>query len=170
MVKNILVTGVSGSGKSTVAEMLQKRGHHVVDMDYELCTMLYRDTKEPVMTEFQNHDLAWVKSVEWICDKNKLKALLAKPGRIFCCGAATNIEEFLPLFDIVVLLQIEGEPLRHRLTHRTNNNWGQEKDVQDWVLLDKKEFEQKVLNHHPVCIDAHRNIHAVVDDILKLVD
>ena len=35
-IKNYLIEGVSGTGKTTVAEELQRRGYHVIHGDREL--------------------------------------------------------------------------------------------------------------------------------------
>lgn len=168
MNKKILITGVSGTGKSTVAEALKSAGHQAIDMDEVFCTMYYKDTKEPVVTNFENHDLGWVKSVEWICDTTKLRKYLDQPGTIFCCGGADNLDDVIPLFDTVVLLDIDDETLRSRLTHRTNNNWGQTQHVQEWLLGVRASNENRILKHGVMRIDANRNIQYVVGDILVL--
>lgn len=170
MPKNVLITGVSGSGKMTVSEVLRAGGHRGVDLDECFSTMYYKDSKLPVDTDFQNHDLAWVKSVEWLCDIKRLRELLAMPGQIFCCGSADNIDQILPLFDLVALLHIDDVTLKQRLTHRTNNDWWLEADVQDWLLEKKKEYEESILKHGAVVIDAHQEVQRVVSEILTIAN
>jgi broad-specificity NMP kinase len=38
--RNYLIEGVSGTGKTSVAEELQRRGHHVIHGDRELLTVV----------------------------------------------------------------------------------------------------------------------------------
>lgn len=168
MEKKILITGISGSGKSTIAEKLRQAGKNVVDMDDELCEMYYKDSKELVQTEFENHDLAWVKSVEWKCDTQKLQALLQRDREVYCCGSADNIQEILSLFHVIILLQIDEETFRNRLTHRTNNNWGQTKEIQDWLLAQKKQYEEIVIQKGAVPINAHQDPDVIISNIVKI--
>lgn len=170
MKKNILITGVSGSGKTTISETLRDLGMNAVDMDEEVCSMQYRDSKEPVETEFQNHDLAWVKTVEWMCDTTKLRELLNQPGTVFCCGSADNLPEVMPLFDAVVLLQTDEDTFRKRLTTRTNNDWGRTADVQEWLLEQKHHFEDKVLERGGIRIDAHQDVRKIAEEILRIAE
>lgn len=170
MQKNILITGMSGSGKSTIAQELTEAGQRALDLDEvpDLCTMYYKDSKKPVMTEFENHNLAWVQSVEWICDAKKLQDMVEKHTASFYCGSADNIDEILPIFDTVILLRADDQTFRHRLTHRTNNNWGRTKDIQDWLLKEKQRYEEKIVREDAKSIDTNQDIKSVVAEILRI--
>ncbi|MBV9560346.1 MAG: nucleoside kinase, partial [Bradyrhizobium sp.] len=47
-IRNYLIEGVSGAGKTTVAEELQRRGYHVVHGDRELAYYGDPETGEPL--------------------------------------------------------------------------------------------------------------------------
>jgi hypothetical protein len=59
-VRNYLIEGVSGTGKTTVAEELQRRGYHVIHGDRELAYVGDPDTGAPLDRPLpENVDLKW---------------------------------------------------------------------------------------------------------------
>jgi len=53
--KKIYITGISGTGKSTIAEELNKKGIYSIDIDSEkfnLCHWKNKETKEAVYFEY----------------------------------------------------------------------------------------------------------------------
>lgn len=173
MHKKILITGISGSGKSTIANALKEAGEQSIDLEEipDLFTMYHKDSRQPVMTEYENHDLAWVQNVEWTCDVQELKEILHQPTAAhFYAGSADNIHELIPLFDLVILLQIDEQTFRDRLSNRTNNNWGQTKEVQDWLWQQTQAFEEKIKKEGAIPIDATQDRKSIIKDIQKVVE
>ena len=55
MNQNYYITGVSGTGKTTVCEELTKRGFFAIDQDskmYGLCSWKHNETKETAQFEY----------------------------------------------------------------------------------------------------------------------
>ena len=78
--KKIFITGVAGSGKSTVSHELARMGypsHDIEESDYGLFVMVRKDTGE-IFEDYDNSDLEKVNTARWICDPNKLRNLLDK--------------------------------------------------------------------------------------------
>lgn len=170
MKRSILVTGVSGAGKSTISKKLNEMGYKAYDIDDlpGLFTMVDKKTGKPVM-DYDNDNLEKVVGMDWICDKEKLASIIAaEPDRItFYCGAASNVNDLLPLFDLVILLKVSPEAMRQRLTSRTENDSARTKDVQDWIMTWKDEWENGMQERGAVIIDAHGSLDQVAKNIIK---
>jgi shikimate kinase len=108
VVKRVLITGMSGAGKSSLLGELAGRGHRTVDTDYG-------DYCESV-------------DGEWLWCEDRIDALLAERGAglLFVQGTTRNQVKFYPRFDHIVLLSAPAEVLVDRLTRRTNNPYGKD--------------------------------------------
>ncbi len=102
----VLVTGMSGSGKSTALAQLGGRGHRVVDTD----------------------DPGWIVQVETphgiepMWDLDRLGALLDghRAGWLFVSGCVVNQGALYDRFDAVVLLSAPVEVILARVVDRAN--------------------------------------------------
>ena len=170
MNRSILVTGVSGSGKSAVCEELNNSGNVAFDIERipGLFKNIHRDTGK-VVEYFGGSDLNLAKQHDWICDKGKLISLINENsnGIVYYCGVATNLDEIIPMFDKVFLLVAGEKETRERLTHRTSNNYGRTPEVQDWIFTWKERLEKHIIDQGAEVIDANQDLRKVVDDIIK---
>jgi RimJ/RimL family protein N-acetyltransferase len=108
-VKRVLITGMSGAGKSLLLHELAARGYRTVDTDYG--------------AYFQIVD------GESLWREDRISALLASapdelPGVLFVQGTTRNQVLFYPRFDHIVLLSAPPEVLTERLAARTTNPYG----------------------------------------------
>jgi len=107
----ILLTGMSGTGKSTALRVLGARGHRTVDTDTDRWSR-------------------WVTlpdgSADWIWREREMTDLLTghREGSLFVAGCKSNQGDFYPLFDHVVLLSAPAEVLLPRIAARTDNPYG----------------------------------------------
>ncbi|WP_202630358.1 AAA family ATPase [Deinococcus alpinitundrae] len=110
--KRILITGMSGTGKSTVVGRLQARGFEAVDTD------------EAQWSEFA----AAPGDIEpgWVWREERMRKFLAVPRSqsVFVSGCVSNQGKFYPEFDHVVLFSAPTEIILKRLESRTNNAYG----------------------------------------------
>jgi len=166
--KSILITGVAGTGKTSLSRKLNEMGFKAYDMDdYPgLFTMFDKRTGEPVV-DHDNTDLEKVGAMDWVCDTEKLASLIThEPDDIaFYCGNASDMDTILPFFDSVILLKIGQETMRHRLTTRTENDFGRTAEIQDWIMKWKHLYENEMEEKGAIVVDAHQSL----DDIAKEV-
>jgi dephospho-CoA kinase len=125
----ILVTGMSGTGKSSLLGELGRRGRAVVDLD------------DPGWTvEVPTDDGG---GLEQLWDEARVEALLsAYDGRpLVVAGCAANQGRFYDRFAAVVLLTVPDDVLRARLATRDTNDFGKTPDELDRILRDLAEVE-----------------------------
>ncbi len=170
MNKSILVTGVTGSGKSSVCGELRKRGYKAYDIENMdgLFTMIDKKTGKSA-DEYDKNNLESVKQCDWICDKNKLQEIVRKNAKdvVFYCGTASNLDELLHLFDEVFLLKANPKILRERLSTRKSNDFGRTSEVQEWILSWKKWWEDHMREKGAIIIDTNRDIKEITTDIVE---
>ncbi|MDT5181340.1 MAG: hypothetical protein QOJ95_5538 [Mycobacterium sp.] len=106
--KRVLVTGMSGTGKSALLAELAARGHWTVDTDYGG----YFETidGEPLWIESRIDELLSIEDPR---------------GVLFVQGTTRNQVVFYPRFDHVVLLSAPVDVMLERLRTRTGNAYGQ---------------------------------------------
>lgn len=86
----VLVTGMSGTGKSAVLDELARRGHRVVDTD-EPGWIYVGDTADGP-------------EPQWDLDRVRTLLTGRRSGRLFIAGCVANQGALYDLFDHVVLL------------------------------------------------------------------
>lgn len=174
MKKSILVTGVSGAGKSALSKKLNEMGYKAYDIDDHpgLFMLIDKKTGKPVADQEHNDTAEKAAGMDWICDKEKLVSIIAdEPDEItFYCGAASNVNDLLSLFDMVILLKIGTDTMRHRLNTRTENDAARHPDVQDWILTWKDEWEEGMQERGAVAVDAHKSLDEVAEEVIRLAN
>ena len=173
MKKSILITGISGTGKSTISDKLNQMGYKAYDMDSHpgLFSMIDKKTKKPVV-DHNNEDIEKVVGMDWICDKTKLKSIIEDESNelAFYCGSASNLEEILRFFDTIILLKVDELVMRQRLTSRTENDFGKTSEIQDWIMTWKDWWENDMQQKGAIDVDTNKSIDVVVADIIKKVN
>lgn len=125
--KRILVTGMSGTGKSTVIGELAARGYKAVDADREEYSELAALPGDagifgaPVDVDGDR---------DWLWREDRIQDLLSAEDAdvLFVGGCAQNMGKFLPQFDHVVLLSATADVIVERLGTRTTNPYGKHPD------------------------------------------
>jgi thymidylate kinase len=157
-VRNYLVEGVSGTGKTSVCRELQRRGYQAINGDTELAYQGDPATGEPTDTRSHEHHLWRVETVE------ALAADQCEPVTYFC-GGSRNSPAFLGLFDGVFVLNVDLDTLNRRLADRPKGEFGSNEAERELVrhLHRTKDDVPK----DAVIIDATAPLSQVVDEILR---
>lgn len=149
MTRRVLVCGMSGTGKSTVAAALAARGHRVVDVDQGYVV--------PTADGRQLWDVA------------RIEALLAEPSDLVVLGLEENGVPYLARFDAIVLLSAPEDVLVERLATRTTNPYGKDPAELARVLDDLREVEPRLRRVATHEIDTSAPLDEVVQAVERIL-
>jgi adenylate kinase family enzyme len=168
-VRNYLIEGVSGAGKTTVATELQRRGYQAIHGDRELAYRGDPETGAPMAPETGDGTVAWL-SEHHIWDVEKVRALVADQDEpvTFFCGGSRNFAKFIDLFDGVFVLEVDRDTMNRRIDERVAldpTDFGGKPEERD--LIERLHATKEDVPKNAVSIDATAPIARVVDDILS---
>ena len=150
--KRVLLTGMSGTGKSSVVRELAARGYKAIDTD--------DGWSEPQPDGRQR----------W--REDAVDELLATEDAdvLFVAGCEQNQAKFHARFDHIVLLSAPVETMLERLATRAGNPYGRQPDELRRVLDDLETVEpllRRVADHE---VRTTAPLDEVVATVLRLVD
>lgn len=160
--KRVLITGMSGTGKSVAIRELGARGYLAYDLD------------TPDWSHWVDADpsdgLTPTKGKDWLWREDRVRTLLTRPadGTCFISGCAENMKKLFPLIDTIVLLSAPVNTIMERLTARSPDGYGHVEEERRKVreLIASVEPLLRGIAHHEV--DTRRPVEATVDEILQL--
>jgi broad-specificity NMP kinase len=146
----VLVTGMSGTGKSSALTELARRGHRVVDTDYDGWT----DEAGP----------------ERVWREDLIAALLAEhdDGTLFVSGCVPNQGKFYSRFDAVVLLSAPVDVILDRVATRDSNDYGKTDAERDLIAQDLAAVEPRLRAGATAEIDTTAPLDEVVDALERI--
>jgi broad-specificity NMP kinase len=150
-VKRVLLTGMSGTGKSSVIRELAARGYKAIDTDYG----------------WSEHG----PDGDWIWREDRIQHLLSAEVSdfLFLSGCATNQGKFYSQFDYVILLSAPEAVIVERLRARTNNSYGKSPDELSEVLGYLHTVEPLLRRGSTHEIDTSIPLDQVVERVLEIV-
>jgi hypothetical protein len=168
-VKNYLIEGVSGTGKTAVCKELQRRGYHAINGDRELAYPGDPETGKPP-DGLTYEPSAIFRSEHHIWDVEKVKTLVANGDEAvtFFCGNSRNFAKFIDLFDGVFVLDIDLDTLNRRINERVAldpTDWGAKPAERE--IIARLYQTKEAIPSSGVTIDATRPLEQVVDEILS---
>ncbi len=156
----ILLTGMSGTGKSSALAELGRRGYRVVDTD-EPGWREYRLHPEPI-DELHRGEYLWV-------EQRMSELLDSDDGRsLFVAGGARNQSNFYARFDAIVLLTAPADVLLDRVSRRSTNSYGKTPLERAEILADLEEIEPLLRQACTHELDATRPLADTVADLVSI--
>ena len=151
----VLVTGMSGTGKSSALRLLAARGHKTVNTDTDewSCWVTLPDG-----------------SSDWIWREGPIRDLLRShvSGSLFVAGCKTNQGRFYPEFDHVALLSAPVDLLFTRIAARRDNPYGKTSVEREMILRYVAEVEPLLRASATIQIDAGAPLEEVVNQLEQL--
>jgi len=154
----VLVTGMSGTGKSAALAELARRGHQVVDTDYG------EYSEEVPSSDAGGWEQLW--------REDRIEALLNGHDRgvLFISGSVSNQGKFYPRFDAVVLLTAPANVILERVASRESNAFGKRDAERDRILYDLATVEPLLRAGATAEIDTRAPLDEVVDGLESIAD
>lgn len=122
MMSRVLITGMSGTGKTTIVRELSSRGYKAVDLDCDAFSMWVTAEPDP---EFPDNEVQ--PGRDWVWREDRVRALLSghDDDPLFVSGCASNMAQFVASFDLIVLLSAPDAVIVERLGSRQGSAYGQ---------------------------------------------
>ena len=164
LVVKVLLTGMSGTGKSTVIGELAARGFNAIDADTDAWSEWVEFTGAPGESPVEPDR-------DWVWREDRVQGLLSTEDTdlLFLSGCAMNMGKFYPHFDHIVLLSAPADLIVQRLATRTNNPYGKHPDEVARVLGLMQTIEPRLRNAAGHEVDTSAPLDEVVAMILRLV-
>lgn len=159
--KITLITGMSATGKSTVIADLSARGYKAVDLDTEAFSIWVDATGED--------DDEVEPGKDWVWNEPRVLELLQNADTLFVSGCASNMAQFYPYFDHIILLTAPDPVIVQRLGQRHGNAYGQSPEEVERVLRLKQAIEPLLREDADLEIDTSVKDQSVAGLILKHV-
>jgi shikimate kinase len=155
--RRVLVTGMSGTGKSTALAELARRGFRVVDTD------------SPAWSE-------WIPASdgaegEWLWREDRIAELLTSEeddDTLYVSGCMSNQGKFYDRFGAIVLLSAPVEVILGRVETRTTNDYGKRPGERDLIVSHLASVEPLLRATCTHEIDASKRLDDVVDALIAI--
>jgi hypothetical protein len=170
-----LVTGLAGTGKSTICNELRSLGIAAYDVDedglakWQHNTTRFIHPKSSVSPHQRTPE--FLEQHSWNVPREDIEALAkqASDRPVFMCGVIGNEDEVYDLFRTVYVLYLDDAALEQRLRERPGDEhvWGKQAHERELTLGWNDHFHKKHVALGNIMIDAGQPISEVLSRIVE---
>lgn len=170
----IFITGISTSGKSTMAKELTKHGYEAHDLEHNGISAWFhkeKGTRDAEFAQVPDRSKEWADAHEWRVSMDWVNdiAKRAADKPIFLCGGGANEKEIIALCDKVIWLKTDEKTIRSRVNIPRDHTYGtlphELAEAIEGNIRKEKEYEQM----GAIMIDARRPLYDVIQDVLARI-
>ena len=168
MSKNILIIGISGSGKTHIVQKLKDQYLYIHDADeIKDFSGWFDKDREPV--GFPNKaNKEWLDNHEFLWDREVLQEFIKKNEPVIIFGFAGNCFDMLDLFDEIYYLDIKPEEIKKRLRSEDRlNPMGKTEEQVDLVIKYMKTIRCQAIESKILFIDASQSPEQIISQIIR---
>jgi shikimate kinase len=166
--KNILIIGISGSGKTYIVQKLKNKYPSIYDSDeIQDLSDWFGWSRKPVKFP-KNADKKWLDEHEFLWDREVLQKFIKENEPAIIFGLSGNCFSMLDLFDEVYYLDISpAEIKKHLKSQNRLNPMGKTKEQADLVIKYMKTIRRKASALKIPFIDANQPPEQIINQIMR---
>ncbi|MDQ2654352.1 MAG: dephospho-CoA kinase [Chloroflexota bacterium] len=159
--RRVLLTGMSGTGKSTVTARLAAPGYPAVDADAPGYSAEIAAPEDKLTGLGPGRD--------WVWQEDAIRAVLDRPDPIiFLSGCSPNQGMFYPALTHIILLTASPALITQRLESRSNNPFGKDPEELARSLALQAEIEPLLRRSATHVIDTSAPLEDVVAEVPRV--
>ena len=166
------ITGISGSGKTTVARALCKLGYIAFDSKINKGIFHFTDAYGKKPDDYQLNNEIWRKRFKWVLNKPMFDDLIEKnkDSKVIFLSGTGNIIRYRKLADKMFLLKVDEQTILNRLNDPSRDNqFGKTKETQNSIVSKLTWIQDSLIKTGAIAIDATQPVDLVVKSILSQI-
>lgn len=170
----IYITGIEGSGKTTVCKELKRRGYEAYDIDEDKIAAIYNtktDQFDLYPRDPSERTLEWRSNHQWRIKDECIKEIAREAYHkdIYLCGTAQNEEAYVGQFKMIIALSCSLQTIIHRLESRKGHNtYGKSLVEQQAVKVKYRDTVSYYKKLGAITINSEQTITSLADQIISL--